>query len=135
MLHEDQFPCFLGSYSCALMAKAQRLLVIYFCLYFVIKCICEIGCAYFALKDSPWILPAFICLFCCLKKCQMFHLADHLWNMDESSSGTLLYSPANDITPFQASKCIICENSKRCSVTSTTNGRTKIIEAASIIKT
>ena len=54
--------------------------------------------------------------------------------MDESSSGTLLYSPANDITPFQASKCIICENSKRCSVTSTTNGRTKIIEAASIKK-
>ena len=54
--------------------------------------------------------------------------------MDESSSGTLLYSPANDITPFQASKCIICKNSKRCSVTSTTNGRTKIIEAASIKK-
>ena len=54
--------------------------------------------------------------------------------MDESSLGTQLCSPGNEITPFQASKCIICQKSKRCSVTSTTNGRTKIIEAASIRK-
>ena len=54
--------------------------------------------------------------------------------MDESSLGTQLCSPGNEITPFQASKCIICQKSKQCSVTSTTNGRTKIIEAASIRK-
>ena len=64
----------------------------------------------------------------------MFHLADHLWNMDELSLGTQLCSPGNEITPFQASKCIICQKSKRCSVTSTANGLTKIIEAASIRK-
>ena len=54
--------------------------------------------------------------------------------MDESILGTQLCSPGNEITPFQASKCIICQKSKRYSVTSTTNGRTKIIEAASIRK-
>ena len=54
--------------------------------------------------------------------------------MDESSLGTQLCSPENEITPFQSSKSIICQNSKRYSVTSTTNGRTKIIEAASIRK-
>ena len=54
--------------------------------------------------------------------------------MDELNLGTQLCSPGNEITPFQASKCIICQKSKRCSVTSTTNARTKIIEAASIRK-
>ena len=54
--------------------------------------------------------------------------------MDELNLGTQLCSPGNEITPFQASKCIICQKSKRCSVTSTTNGRTKIIQAASIRK-
>ena len=54
--------------------------------------------------------------------------------MDESSLGTQLCSPGNEITPFQASKCIICQKSKQCSVSSTTNGRTKIIEAAYIRK-
>ena len=62
----------------------------------------------------------------------MFHLVDHLRNMDEPSLGTQLCSPRNEITPFQASKCMICKKSKRYSVTSTTDGRTKIIEAASI---
>ena len=54
--------------------------------------------------------------------------------MDESSLGTQLCSPGNEIMLFQASKCIICQKSKRCSVTSTTKDRTKIIEAASIRK-
>ena len=54
--------------------------------------------------------------------------------MDESSLGTQLCSLENEITTFQASKCIICQKSKRCSVTSTTKDRTKIIEAASIRK-
>ena len=54
--------------------------------------------------------------------------------MDELSLGTQLCSPGNEITPFQESKCIICQNSKRYSVTSAANGRTKIIEAASIRK-
>ena len=54
--------------------------------------------------------------------------------MDESSLVTQLCSAGNEITPFQASKCIICQKSKQYSVTSTTNGRTKIVEAASIRK-
>ena len=54
--------------------------------------------------------------------------------MDESSLGTRLRSPGNEITPFQASKCIICQKSKRCSVNLTANGRTKIVEATSIRK-
>ena len=54
--------------------------------------------------------------------------------MDESSLGTQLCSLENEITTFKASKCIICQKSKRCSVTSTTNGRNKVIEAASIRK-
>ena len=54
--------------------------------------------------------------------------------MDESSLGTQLCLQGNEITPFQTSKCIICQKSKRCSVTSTTNDRTKIIEATSIRK-
>ena len=54
--------------------------------------------------------------------------------MDESSLGTQLCSLGNETTPFQASKRIICQKSKRYSVTSTANGRTKIIEAASIRK-
>ena len=54
--------------------------------------------------------------------------------MDESSLGTQLCSLENEITTFKASKCIICQKSKRCSVTSTTNGRNNVIEAASIRK-
>ena len=54
--------------------------------------------------------------------------------MDESSLGTQLCSLGKEIMPFEASKCIICQKSKGCSVTSTANGRTKVIEAASIRK-
>ena len=54
--------------------------------------------------------------------------------MNESSLGTQLCSPGNETIPFQAWKCIICQKSKQCSVTSRANGRTQIIEAASIRK-
>lgn len=46
--------------------------------------------------------------------------------------GTELCRQADEKPPFQLDKCIICQRSTNCSVTSTENGRRKIMEASSI---
>ena len=50
------------------------------------------------------------------------------------SSGTELHSPERGSPMYQPNKCIICQKSKRCPVTSTANGQAKITEAALIRK-